>query len=415
MVGLFVRRSFGDGSGVRFGVTEREAADRPAELQLSTGAAGEFQRQGRSGLYFADQRGDAPAAVREAERQSQSLWRPDALTIGALAVGGFLALLGLLVVLRKGPQGLIEVLLGGAIMATPFVIRAKERRDLRERLEKERAARAEIDRRNRDMAEAFAETLGRLTANPGKETLAAVRSEREGKDIPYAAVAPLTRQTVRSLGFGILSALPDLPVEEAARRIEETIEAVGLSPEDTIAVKVHLLRRVLWHLLADDRLTQAHEELFRSLQKALAVPDETLVVDLNAALQFGELRKIRREALPAGDCGTLTLKYREICHLSMPGKRMKLKKEKGGALSWAPVGDCQISVTSRRLWIPGGKGSEVPLQVVDLIELDADEGILTVTEAGSKKPMVFTAAEPLKLAMVLELAAERARQANPFL
>jgi hypothetical protein len=214
-VTFYVQKSLALGP-IRFGVSPREPMENiDGDAHLSTGASGEFLRRPSSGFYFADTRPRGkptlPASRSISSTPFLSSLRPaDARGWGYIALivlGTIFVVLGFAVVMRKGAQGWIEVILGAAMIATPLVLTAQKRRLLRLQEEKERVEREAREKREREMLASYVAALEKLRQNPNEETLRAAAAERESLDLPYEIWSPLARQVLLDIGFKTLHRL----------------------------------------------------------------------------------------------------------------------------------------------------------------------------------------------------------------
>src|ERR1700680_4191355 len=157
---FFVEKNLALGP-IRFGVSPRQPPEKiDRDEALSTGASGEFIRRGDEGFFF-EERVDVDQPTLPITRSITttpflSSLKPDGTprSYGLLALlgfGAFFLLLGLAVVGRKGPQGWVEVILGLAMIATPMVLTAQRRKQIREQEERDRAEREATERRNREL------------------------------------------------------------------------------------------------------------------------------------------------------------------------------------------------------------------------------------------------------------------------
>jgi hypothetical protein len=61
-------------------------------------------------------------------------------------------------------------------------------------------------------------------------------------------------------------------------------------------------------------------------------------------------------------------------------------------------------VTNKRFIVEGAKQLDVPVPNVDDIHVDADQRFLTIRASALKRALEFTAAEPIYLAAMIDLA-----------
>ena len=109
--------------------------------------------------------------------------------------------------IRKGPAGWVEIILGAAMITTPIVLTAQKRRQIRSQEEKERAEREERERRHRQMLEAYVSALQGLGKDPSDENLDAAARERQALELPYEIWSALAKRTVLQIGFDALARL----------------------------------------------------------------------------------------------------------------------------------------------------------------------------------------------------------------
>jgi hypothetical protein len=393
---FFVRKRLALGP-IRFGVSPRQRVeaidDQPA---LSTGAGGEFVRRGsKSGFFFGDvTRFDAPSLPVTKSISSMPFWsslKPDGTPrrygfLALMVFGVIFVLLGLAVVAAKGPQGWVEVILGLAMIATPLALTAQERKVLREKEERDRAEREAVEKRNRELLSAYTAALDRVRRERTAEALEALAREREALTLPDEIWVPAARRTTLLVGFDELSKRGIEGGADIARLVDDVARAAGLTSDDAAAVKADVYRTVLWHLLADDRLGEAQEARLRTLADALGYGgDET------SAAQFRRLRGVTAKNLPQAQASA-KLGFQERA----------IHEVRGTLLSGEP---CTLTITNRRLIVAAKKQSEVPLPQLNDIDVDADENVLTIDTAVTKKPFHVRVDEPIYTAAILEMAA----------
>jgi hypothetical protein len=419
---VYIRKSLAVGP-IRFGVTTRHGGTLPAadlERGFSTGPNGEYRRLGKGSMFFADSRGLGKGVLAPPKPEDRSLLealRPeDAKGWGQIALMGFgffLMLIGFLVMARLGPQGLIEILIGIAIIATPIATTWKKLQVLRAAAAKERAEIEAIEARNRAMVGELATAIDLLKTSHDAATLAEIRRAREGKDVPYEAFAPLAKTAVLQVGFRLLGDYQTVGPFSIARQMDEISNAVGLSGEDKHAVKLYLYQTVLWHLLADDRLTDAREQLLHQLRDALGLEPQELERDEAAVAEFRRLRGVDTQNLPAYDCD-LPLQFQEICYHKTSGSVMKQKHEtvknesgvKRREERWEEERPCEVFVTNKRLQVESKKPVQVSLPKLYDLEIDYDANVLGIrTGDDPKKPLSLSLPDPIYTAAVVNIAA----------
>ena len=397
---FYVQKSLAHGP-IRFGVAPRKELDKiDSDAALSTGPNGEFARRSGEGFFFAG----APVAIgapklpTEKSITTTTFWsslKPDGTPrrwgfLALMVVGTIFVLLGFAVIANKGPQGWVEVILGAAMVATPIALTARERKAIREREEKERAEREERERRHREMLTSYTGALQKMRANVSDETLRSVRKERESLDLPYEIWSPVARQTVLAIGFDALAKLSPARAKDVATRMTSAAQAAGLTPEDEADTRRAVYRAALWHLVADDRVGSAQQKDLQQLRAGLGVDaDEDHFLS-----QFDRLRGVTRTNLPKVQCPA-PLQFREYCVFTGTGER--LEKKNAQAVT--------VFVTNKRLIVDANKRMEVPLVKIDDIEVDGDQGIVTVNTADAKQPIRLRMPEPFYAAALIDIAA----------
>lgn len=390
---FFVRKRLALGP-IRFGVTPRQrAADIDADTALSTGAGGEFVRRGgKHGFFFGDvQRFNAPSLPVAKSISSTPFWSSLKRHLGFLALMGagvIFILLGLAVVARKGAAGWVEIILGLAMIVTPIVLTARERQAIREQEEKERAEREAVEKRNRELLTAYTTALDRVRRERSPEALQALAREREALTLPDEIWVPAARRTALLIGFDELAKRGVDGAGEVARIVDDVARSAGLNDTDAGAIRADIYRTVLWHLLADDRVGEAQEERLRALASALRYDG-----DESAAEQFRRLRGITPKNLPQAQ-SPLPLGFQE-----------RAIHDAGG----------RMVITNRRVIVTGKKNVEVPLPQLNDIDVDADENVITIDNAATKKPIVVSGVDdPIYTAALLELAANLDQRPKGF-
>jgi hypothetical protein len=399
---FYVRRVLSSGL-VRFGAGERaESVPTSSSDPFSTGPAGEYRRRGEGGLYFAEERGvNSPAEV-SSESEIRRLSSLSLVAKVVIGFGGLFLLWGVLLLLRKNdPVAWILIIAGVAMIGTPIFRTMKLRRELREQAEKERTAREEEERKRKEIVGAFSSSLEALRNDPGAATMQRVRRERETREIPYDAVAPLARDTALHIAFGILSRFQTLGADGVAREIDAVSDTVGLNDEDRRLVKRLLYQKIVWHLLADDRLNDAAATELKSLRKALGILDDEVAIEQSGIEQFAYLRGMRVGNLPSVD-SPVPLKFREVCHHRSRGELRKPTRRRGG---WKSAGERYVTVTSKRVVISNGKEVVIRYDEIFNLEVDADERQLTIqTTEDESHHLVIP--DPIYTAAMIVMASE---------
>lgn len=415
---FYVRTSFANGA-VRFSVTPRSAAQEASGQggPFSTGPEGEYLRQGKSGLFFADEKSTGATAAAKSGFKGRFHLALTPAHYAMIGFGALLVILGLAVLLRKGLHGIVEIVIGAALIATPFILTAKKRRELKAQEERERAEREAEEARNREMVGAFAARLQTLRQRNDPATLEAIRKERTERNIPYPAVAAMAREAVTSLAFRILNRFESLGHRGVAAEIDAAIAAVGLTGDDGREVKLDFFRRLVWHLLADDRLSDSRERTLMEMKSALGISDDEASRELASIADFRRLRGISPISLPHRECN-VPLKFQETCYHQTAGHRVKQKSEKKkepeGAvrrtLRWIDDEAIQLFVTSKRLILQGKRSKEIPQAKIYDLELDADNGILTIGTDERKRPVQVRVSDPVYTAAVLDMMSSVGRK-----
>ena len=374
---FFVRKRLALGP-IRFGVTPRRTADAiDPDPALSTGPGGEFVRRNRDqqGFFFGDTtRFDAPSLPAAKSVSSTPFWtslQTQWWHLALIAAGAAFVLLGFAVVVRKGAQGWVEVILGAAMIGTPIGLTAQERKVLREKEERERAEREAVEKRNRELLAAYTGALERVRSERTPEALEALARERAALTLPDEIWVPAARRTALLIGFEELANGRTHVVDDVAR-------AAGLTDADLAAIKADIYRTVLWHLLADDRVGDAQETRLGELAQTLGYGGSE-----PAAEEFRRLRGVTAKSLPQIE-PPLPLGFQERAIHQSDG----------------------LVITNRRLIVLSGrKPVDVPLPQLNDIDVDADENVLTIDNVATKKPIVVRVDDAIYTAALLELAA----------
>lgn len=355
-------------------------------------------------MYFVEERGETAPKLQSSEhyiREQSALSFRAKLLIGG---GAVLVAWGLIVLLvAPHPIVLILILPGLAMIITPIWKSMKLRRELREKAERERAEREETERHNREMVGEFAAVLENYQKNHGPGSAERVRRSREGREIPYDAVAGMARETVQRIGFDAVSRFEKSGAAAVAREIDEAASAVGLNQADAALVKRQIYQRLVWHLLADDHFGERAARELDAFRRALAISDEEATVESESATQFGFLRGMRVGALPNVD-SPVPLKFQEVCHHRSRGQGRK----PGRKGSWKSMGDRYLTVTSRRIVLSNGKQIDIPYEELRNVEADADARTLTLETVDETHTLAIP--DPIYTAGVISVAAETRRK-----
>ena len=374
---------------IRFGVSPRQPVWKiESDESFSTGPSGEFIRRRSDGFFFEERaRFEQPTLPTAKSISAMPFWsslKPD----GTLRSWGFLALLilgplfvllGLAVVARKGAQGWVEVVLGAAMIATPIILTAQRRKQLREQEERESVEREATERRNRELLSAYTSALWHARERRDEAAFAQLAREREALKVPYDIWAPAARRTVLLIGLQELSHRGPGGAREVALIMDRAGNAAGLTPEDAAVAKQQIVEIVEWHLLADDRVGPAQEESFRSMQQAFGASDSKAVED------FRRLRGLTTTNLPRQQCSA-RLGFKEECFHQTQSDRGLLH------------------VTNKRLILTGKKRVEIPLTQVNDVTVDADDGVISIRTDNPKKPLRLRVDDPIYTAGLIDLA-----------
>lgn len=406
---FFVRRSLGAGA-IRFGVAERVADPGEGSEGLSTGPEGEYLRHRGGGLFFTDN----PRLIGETSPTATLHRRNEsALKIAdwaSMAWGAFLVFIGIMMLIRKGYwTGYVEILLGILFIALPFILSAKRRRDLRQRLQKERLEREAEEKRIREVAGAWIGRVEKLRTADDAALLGEIASTR-AKDVPYSKLRLAARAAVQRVGFDALAR--GLKPTEIAAAIDRAADATGLEADDRREVKRLIVLKAWWHLLADDRMTLARRQRLEDLASRLGLGDEDLAVEQRSADQFVRLGGIAPATLPRVEC---PIRLRPLEHCILLGRaritspKIRKVRESDGTRRaeevWEPRSEETLVLTNQRLLIGRGKGGEIDVKSVYDLEVDADRGIVTIVEGGSRRRVHHLATEePIVLAGLIQMA-----------
>jgi hypothetical protein len=352
------------------------------DAELSTGPAGEFIRHRPEIFYSADIRQihipevPAPRTVSSTPFWSSLVdgtprgWGMLAMMI----VGGLLALLGLATVANKGKQGWIVVILGLILAALPIILTSAKRRSIRLQEEKIRKERQERDERDRQLLAAYTTSLEKLRDDPSDANLQYVQRENEKLDLPYAVWADTAIGTVLYVGFSTLAKVGPARAAEVADLMDRSSDAAGL--------------------IADDRLGAEQTNIVRQVQDGFRIQPDDVPVDTASEGQFVRLRGIDHRNAPRCEA-QVPLRMNEYC---MYTADVRL----GNGTATTP-----LVITNKRLIVGTGKAAvEVEVPKIDDVVTDADSSRITVRAAELKRPLDFTAGEPIYLAAILDLASK---------
>ncbi|HUP63715.1 MAG TPA: hypothetical protein VM557_00340 [Thermoanaerobaculia bacterium] len=410
---FFIRRSLASGP-IRFGVGERLADPTGGEApggRFSTGGNGEYLRLRGGGVFYSDEaindeRAVPPTGLWGGRKESVlPLWAWASIVFGAILI-----LLGILVVINKGYRsGYVESAVGVAFIVLPFAVTAKKRREMRLRIERERVAREAHEAHIREIAGAFIDRTSKLRSADDHALLEEIRRAREGAEIPYENMAPSARAATLRAAFDALDRWKD-GGRGVARAIDEVAGATGLNDSDRTAIRLGVLQRVWWHLLADDRMGAEQRGRVEELRVALGIPPEALTIERQASDEFERLRGLGPKSLPAAQCEA-RLKVLESClHVTrgheMQPKRTRLRPSpESTGTEWrdGPVED--LIVTNQRLLSHPRKSLDISLRDIWDLEVDLDDEILSVVTGGEKKRQIFLRVpDPVYTAGVIQAA-----------
>lgn len=405
---FYVRRTLPSGP-IRFGVAKRRT-EPLTDGSLSTGSRGEYVRKGSEGLYYSEVVPDELRELTGRQMRDDGGLRMKPLAIARILLGLTLLAFGVTIVfVRNDAIGYVEIMIGLALLIVPPARNWKRERERRQRERQERAARAAEETRRREMVGEFAARLQSLTDHHDAAALAAVRAERKNRDIPYEAVSSLAKRAVVDNGFESLSRIDKSDASAVTSRIDEIADAVGLSDEDLLASKREIYLRLMWHLLADDRMGQEQSRILESIRKSFALDEASLARERRAAEELEALSSLTTASLPSQSC-TEILRFQEVCHHETRGKTVRAasrrRRQEG---QWEEVSDCTLHVTSKRIIISSKSSIDVSLQRVFDLEIDIDEDILMISTDRGKKHYLRLA-DPIVSAGIIESAAARPRK-----
>ncbi len=428
-VNLYVRKLLSSGT-IRFNVAQRDASASVGDPGFSTGPHGEFLRHGTDGLYFQEERSAEETERNLAARRPKTIWDligtgeaslKSYLSLAAIIFGILIILLGMATIAAKGAVGAIWIVLGLIIIGTPLVLSARERKVIRSQEEQQRIEVEQIRKRNEEMIGSFAARLNTLPDNHTPEALAAMRTERALKEIPYDAIAPLARNTVIDVGLRDLAVIDQIGPEGLAKSMDDTAASVGLYPDDAMLVKKQFYQKLVWHLLADDRLNAAHEQLLASVQAALGLEDRHIASEIEAIEEFRKLDLLTPANLTQVEV-PIKLKFQEVCFHATSGYQARREIQKTvvddetiRTMVWAQREPVNIYVTSRRLLlVTGKKQTELQYATIFDLETDADDKVLSIVVDGQKVPHTLWLPEPIFSGSSIRLASLRPRKPAGF-
>ena len=393
-----VQKSLGN-SFFQFAVARRrEFSSIDDDRELSTGPSGEFIRHRPEIFYSADL-----LAIRSPEMpvhrsiSSTPFWGSliDGTPRGwaflaMLIVGGLFLLWGLALVPQEGRNEIVLFIIAAILIGIPFLTTGQKRRQVRLHEERIRKEREERETRDRELLGVYTSSLERLREDPSDANLMTVRRENEKLDLPYAVWADTAIATVLYVGFSTLAKVGPERAGEVKALMDRASDAAGLITEDARAVKHALYSTILWHFIADDRLGREQLQVVRAIQEGFGIRDEDVPLDASAEAQFERMRGIDHRNAPRCEAD-LALGMNEYCMLNVP-------------IEASELGNTPIYVTNRRVIVGTDKKLEIPVPQIDDITIDADANRITLHAAELNRPLDFTAAEPIYLAAIIDLA-----------
>lgn len=400
---FYVQKSLAHGP-IRFGVSPRHASEEiDRDAGLSTGATGEFLRKRTHGFFFADTRPiglpvlhTPPSIARQPFFQTMRGEGTRGVGYLALIIAGALfSLLGLLVLARKGPQGIIPLLLGVIMITFPIVRTAQQRRAARIKEERERAEHEERNKRFQAALELYGGALERLRKDPTEANLDAVTRARETLEVPYRVWAQLAKRTVLQIGFDALAKHGPARASEVSELMARASDAVGLMREDEHDTKLALYSIVIWHLLADDRLGTVQADQLRLFREGFGISEADVPEDAAAIEEFRKLQGVTRSNLPRTQCN-IKMRFREYC---IHSTRCTMIDAHGNA-----HGTGTLWVTNKRVFIDARKKMDVELMQIDDVEVDVDLNLLTIKAAKPDQPITMRVEQPIYSAALIDLA-----------
>ncbi|HXI14169.1 MAG TPA: hypothetical protein VNM92_16215 [Thermoanaerobaculia bacterium] len=421
-MGFYIRKSVGIGS-VRFNVAQRRTDEEIGTdpRHFSTGSGGEYQTSSGGGLYFHEEL-PVDGTSRKIKGEKIPLTGRQMLERVLMGVGVLLILIGIAVVMKKGPAGYVEIVIGLAMVIAPPIINAKQRADRRAAEEKIRAERAEIEKRNSELAASFAAKVRLLDEQQDAAALEAVRQEREAADdVPYAAIRKTATAAAIAAGFRALTRFDKVGSRGLANELDDTISAVGLDKADSLLVKKSVYQKAVWDMLADDRLSAAREGVIREIGSELRLTEVDVAIEKTAIEEFRKLKGVTKEKVLIKN-PPVKLAFQETCHhvtsgsLLKPGTQKKLLEDGTRTTEqvWTPAGDCKVIVTSRRVIVDGKGGQEITFANLKDVELDGDQKVLALTAEGFKTPLYLSVPDPIFTGSMIGLASSTGEKRPGF-
>jgi hypothetical protein len=300
-----------------------------------------------------------------------------------MGFGALILLLGLGVLMKKGPQGWFEIIFGAICIALPILMTAQQRRTIREREERERAEREAAENRNQEQLSWYTKALDHLLVDRTENGLIALRGERKSLDLAYEIWAPAARRVLLRIAFEELSRRGIADSAAISKLLSDAGDAAGLTPEHIHSVKREFFSSVLWHLLADDRLGTAQEAEIKTLREGLGLTEDDVEEEMSAVEQFRGLRGVAK-GLPRAEC-PIQLAFQEYC------------------IHQAPLDSGMLFITNRRLVADEKKRTEVAMPKVFEVVVDADDSSIII-KSDQKKPLRLRTRNPIFTAGLIDMA-----------
>ena len=379
---------------IRFGVSTRQSLDVIGDdITLSTGPNGEFVRRRQDGFFFGDtERVVGPSIpVKPTINQTPFLssLKPDGtpgsyLWIALMGFGALILLLGVSVLMTKGPQGWFEIIFGAICIAIPIIMTAQQRRTIRQREERERAEREAAVNRYPELPASHTSARDHLLVDRREHGPLARLGERESLALAYEIWAPAARPVLLRSAFEELSRRGIAESAAISKLLSDAGDAAGLTPEHIHSVKREFYSSVVWHLLADDRLGTAQEAEIKTLREGLGLTEDDLESEMSAIEQFRALRGVAR-GLPRAEC-PIQLAFQEYC------------------IHQAPLDSGMLFITNKRLVADERKRTEVAMPKVFEVVVDADDSSIVI-KSDQKKPLRLRTRNPIFTAGLIDMAA----------
>lgn len=420
-MGFYIRKSIGTGA-IRFNVGERltEEAARDSGARFSTGPSGDYQGARGKGLYLHEERGEEGSGPNRKISKPPRTVREIAEWI-VMGLGAILVILGSAVVVLKSAAGFVEIVLGAAMILTPPILNAKRRRERRAAEEKVRLEREEIEQRHRDLASQLASSVGRLRNAKDQALLEEIRQERGRGDLPYEAVVPIAIPSAIRTGFDAVSRYETLGARGVAGEVRQILDALALEQSDAQRVRLTLYQTLLWHLLADDRLSSEREKTLEELRAALELPTDDVKAESSATEVFRGLRAVSRESLPSKEVPS-QLDFQEKAFHATSGTIMKSRITRSALLdgrrteeeTWIESAECQLYVTSKRVRVEGKGGADVPYADLQDVEYDGDLDLLSISWENGRSVLHVRLSDPILTGAMIGLASSSGEKRPGF-